>query len=215
MDWLRSEDLKEEKVLTTSGLTLTRQEGISLFQVRPKPGVSSAGVPAAVRRSSRPLLGPAGGRRYQTPGCYEHPSQPLFCLIPRPLPRNRNPTLVIPKPGLSARNLLAASSKPADSSRDNAALRNDKPLWGFQTAPLPRDTISVNLPCFGAKMMRHEVCRHSEEGPRIRSQHLPGNHWRGQEESRCLEKAGHLRAGRRCRCYFLYSKRQGKTLGCI
>jgi hypothetical protein len=34
--------------------------------------------------------------------------------------------LVIPKPGLSARNLLAAGSEAADSSRENAALRNDK-----------------------------------------------------------------------------------------
>ena len=47
------------------------------------------------------------------------------------------PLLVIPKPGLSARNLLAASSETADSSRDNAALRNDNPLEDFQTAPLP------------------------------------------------------------------------------
>jgi hypothetical protein len=35
-----------------------------------------------------------------------------------------NPSLVIPKPDLSARNLLA-SSETADSSRDKAALRND------------------------------------------------------------------------------------------
>jgi predicted acetyltransferase len=42
--------------------------------------------------------------------------------------------LVIPKPALSARNLLAASSETADSSRDNLALRNDNPLGTFQTA---------------------------------------------------------------------------------
>ncbi len=36
-------------------------------------------------------------------------------------------SLVIPKPGLSARNLLAAGCKTADSSRDNTALRNDNP----------------------------------------------------------------------------------------
>jgi hypothetical protein len=36
--------------------------------------------------------------------------------------------LVIPKPGLSARNLLAASSEAADSSRHNAALRNGNSL---------------------------------------------------------------------------------------
>jgi hypothetical protein len=36
---------------------------------------------------------------------------------------------VIPKPGLSARNLLAPSRKTADSPRDNTALRNDNPLW--------------------------------------------------------------------------------------
>jgi predicted acetyltransferase len=43
--------------------------------------------------------------------------------------------LVISKPALSARNLLAASSETADSSRDNPALRNDNPLGTFQTAP--------------------------------------------------------------------------------
>ena len=31
MDWLRSEDLKEEKVMTTSNLTIPRQEGTCLF----------------------------------------------------------------------------------------------------------------------------------------------------------------------------------------
>jgi hypothetical protein len=36
MDWLRSEDLKEEKVLTTSTLTITRREGISSFRIRPE-----------------------------------------------------------------------------------------------------------------------------------------------------------------------------------
>jgi hypothetical protein len=34
-------------------------------------------------------------------------------------------TIVIPKPGSSARNLLAAGSETADSSRDKAALQND------------------------------------------------------------------------------------------
>src|ERR1700687_6520550 len=38
-----------------------------------------------------------------------------------------SPTLVIPV--LSPRNPLAASSEAADSSRDNAALRNDNSLW--------------------------------------------------------------------------------------
>ncbi len=38
MDWLRSEDLKEEKVLTTSTSTLTRQERISSFQMGPVNG---------------------------------------------------------------------------------------------------------------------------------------------------------------------------------
>jgi hypothetical protein len=33
MDWLRSEDLKEEKVLTTSKLTITRQRSIYLSQI--------------------------------------------------------------------------------------------------------------------------------------------------------------------------------------
>jgi hypothetical protein len=49
----------------------------------------------------------------------------------------KNTLLVIPKPALSARNLFAASSDTADSSRDNLALRNDNPLGIFQTAPLP------------------------------------------------------------------------------
>jgi hypothetical protein len=35
------------------------------------------------------------------------------------------PPLVIPKPALSAGNLLAAGAEVVDSSRDNAALRND------------------------------------------------------------------------------------------
>ena len=47
-------------------------------------------------------------------------------------------TLLIPKPALSARNLLAASSETADSSRDNPALRNDNLLKIFQTAPRPK-----------------------------------------------------------------------------
>ena len=33
MDWLRSEDLKEEKVLITSQLTITRQRSIHLSQI--------------------------------------------------------------------------------------------------------------------------------------------------------------------------------------
>jgi len=36
--------------------------------------------------------------------------------------------LVIPKPGLPARNLLTAASETADSSREKIALRNDNPL---------------------------------------------------------------------------------------
>jgi hypothetical protein len=35
MDWLRSEDLKEEKVLTTSKLTIARQRSIYLSQIEP------------------------------------------------------------------------------------------------------------------------------------------------------------------------------------
>src|ERR1700730_1974732 len=41
-------------------------------------------------------------------------------------------TLVIPRPALSARNLLAASGEGADSSRDKAALRNDNCLGFFK-----------------------------------------------------------------------------------
>ena len=33
MDWLRSEDLKEEKVLTTSKVTITRRGAIYLFRI--------------------------------------------------------------------------------------------------------------------------------------------------------------------------------------
>ena len=33
MDWLSSEDLKEEKVLTTSKLTITRRGAIYLFRI--------------------------------------------------------------------------------------------------------------------------------------------------------------------------------------
>jgi hypothetical protein len=40
--------------------------------------------------------------------------------------------LVIPKPGLPARNLLAADVEAADSSRDKAALRNDNSLGIFK-----------------------------------------------------------------------------------
>jgi hypothetical protein len=38
------------------------------------------------------------------------------------------------KPGLSARNLLAARSETADSSRDEAAHRNDNSFGDFQAA---------------------------------------------------------------------------------
>jgi hypothetical protein len=53
----------------------------------------------------------------------------------------QNTLLVIPKPALSARNLLAASRETADSSRDNPALRNDNALGIFQTAPLPESLL--------------------------------------------------------------------------
>jgi hypothetical protein len=48
--------------------------------------------------------------------------------------QKRQPPLVIPKPALSARNLLPASSETADCSRENTALRNDKSFGDFQTA---------------------------------------------------------------------------------
>jgi hypothetical protein len=47
-----------------------------------------------------------------------------------------NPTPCHSEASLSARNLLAASSEAADSSRDNAALRNDNSLGIFQITPL-------------------------------------------------------------------------------
>jgi hypothetical protein len=44
----------------------------------------------------------------------------------------KNLILVIPKPGLPARNLLVAHVEAADSSRDKAALRNDNSLGIFK-----------------------------------------------------------------------------------
>jgi hypothetical protein len=41
-------------------------------------------------------------------------------------------SLVIPKPARSAKNLLAASGEAANSSRDQAALRNDNSWWIFK-----------------------------------------------------------------------------------
>src|SRR6266849_1928527 len=49
--------------------------------------------------------------------------------------RGTTPPLVTLKPALSARNLLAAGSEAADSSRDNAALRNDNSFGDFQITP--------------------------------------------------------------------------------
>jgi hypothetical protein len=51
---------------------------------------------------------------------------------------------VIPKPGLSARNLLAASGETADSSRENAALRTDNCL-DFK---LYHDPSAGQRPCY-------------------------------------------------------------------
>jgi hypothetical protein len=44
--------------------------------------------------------------------------------------------LVIPKPGLSARNLLFVASGTADSLRDGAAFRNDKSFDFDRTIPI-------------------------------------------------------------------------------
>jgi hypothetical protein len=59
MDWLRSEDLKEEKVLTTSKLTITRQQLIYLSQinlvtvsVRPSSCAPQAGFRLKVRNAA-------------------------------------------------------------------------------------------------------------------------------------------------------------------
>jgi hypothetical protein len=52
------------------------------------------------------------------------------------------PPLVIPRPALSARNLLAAGSETADSSRDTAALRNDNSL-GISKLPHYADSKQV------------------------------------------------------------------------
>jgi hypothetical protein len=53
------------------------------------------------------------------------------------------------KPALSARNLLAAGSEKADSSRDNTALRNDKPFGDFKLTLYSRSSM-----LFGA----HQTC---------------------------------------------------------
>ncbi len=62
MDWLRSEDLKEEKVLTTSKLTITRQGSIYLFRidlvtvsVRPSSCAPHAGFRLKVRNAANLL----------------------------------------------------------------------------------------------------------------------------------------------------------------
>ena len=59
MDWLRSEDLKEEKVLTTSKLTITRQRAIYLSQIdlltvsaRPSSCAPQAGFRLKVRNAA-------------------------------------------------------------------------------------------------------------------------------------------------------------------
>jgi hypothetical protein len=38
MDWLRSEDLKEENVLTTPAATVSRQKVVGLLQIDPRIG---------------------------------------------------------------------------------------------------------------------------------------------------------------------------------
>jgi len=40
MDWLRSEDLKEEKVVTTPAATVSRQKVVGLLQIDPRIGYS-------------------------------------------------------------------------------------------------------------------------------------------------------------------------------
>jgi hypothetical protein len=59
----------------------------------------------------------------------------------------------MPKPALSARNLLAAGSKAAHSSRDKAALRNDKE-WGCFCANC---TITSSPPILTAKARAHRI----------------------------------------------------------
>lgn len=51
----------------------------------------------------------------------------------QPVQEKLNPTLVIPKPVLSARTLLAADSETADSSRDKTALQNDNSFGVFRS----------------------------------------------------------------------------------
>ncbi len=55
-------------------------------------------------------------------------SRPSYLNVVQFAPKTQ--LLVIPKPGLPARNLFAAGSEAADSSRDKAALRNANSL-GF------------------------------------------------------------------------------------
>jgi hypothetical protein len=59
--------------------------------------------------------------------------------------RKSNPhSFVIPKPGLSARNLLGTSSEAADSSRGNAALRNDNSLGMFKLHDYAATVLQAN-----------------------------------------------------------------------
>jgi len=49
-----------------------------------------------------------------------------------------------------------------------------------------------------------------QEEPRIRSQHVPRNHWRGQENTDFRQATGHIRAGRPSGRGLLYPERQVK-----
>jgi hypothetical protein len=70
MDWLRSEDLKEEKEVTTSKSTIARQEGFGSFQIEPGPVATSPFV-------SSPFL-----HSCSKDGC-ELPELPGVCGVPR------------------------------------------------------------------------------------------------------------------------------------
>ena len=76
------------------------------------------------------ILGVSRATIYQLLGQLKTPEQCVAFTGSGASHKRITPPLVIPKPGLSARNLLVAGSKTADSSRDEAALRNDN-AFGF------------------------------------------------------------------------------------
>jgi hypothetical protein len=115
--------------------------------IRRNVSVSRAATRASGDVGSRGYFGDATPRRalsHPSPHSRRHPERPSGREGSRAEPatldgarqgrslRKSTPPLVIPKPVLWARNLLSSGSETADSSRDNAALRNDNSLKMFE-----------------------------------------------------------------------------------